>query len=89
MDMIRARESMYKLERDTIKSWMNEVGCRETVGYWYDYGNRNLVLYTNSPGRLIGKGGKNIEVLRNKLKEQMVGNWTVELSEIKGGFVVA
>ena len=86
--MIAEREMMYKIEMETIKSWLDQIGFNEPVGYWYNYGARNLVLYTNSPGKLIGKYGKDIEILREKLMDQMPGNWTIELVEIKGGFVV-
>ena len=86
--MIAEREMMCKIERETIKSWLDQIGFNEPVGYWYNYGARNLVLYTNRPGQLIGKNGKNIEILREKLMDQMPGNWTIELVEIKGGFVV-
>ena len=86
--MIAEREIMYKVERETIKSWIDQIGFKEPVGYWYDYCSRNLVLYTNKPGQLIGKHGNDIEILRNALNTQMIGNWTIELVEIKGGFVV-
>lgn len=82
------RTAMYKAEKNTIKSWLDEIGCKEPVGYWYNYGARNLVLYTNKPGQLIGKHGQNIEVLKDILIKNMAGNWTIELIEIKGGFVV-
>jgi hypothetical protein len=88
MDMMNIRADMCKIEKETIKSWLDQIGCHEPVGYWYNYGARNLVLYTNRPGQLIGKHGKDIEILREKLMKQMIGNWTIELIEIKGGFVV-
>jgi ribosomal protein S3 len=47
-----------------------------------------LVLYTDSPGQLIGKSGANVAMLRNLLAEKLIGNWTVEFAEIKGGFVL-
>lgn len=76
------------MEKETIKNWLDKIGFKDPVGYWYNYGARNLVLYTNKPGQLIGKHGKDIDILRDILMKQMVGNWTIELVEIKGGFVV-
>jgi hypothetical protein len=88
MDMMKERAIMCETEKKTIKSWLDQINCHEPVGYWYNYGARTLVLYTDRPGQLIGKHGKDIEILREKLMKQMIGNWTIELVEIHGGFVV-
>jgi hypothetical protein len=88
MDMIRERTIMREFEQSIINDWRSAIGHKQPLGYWYNYGARNLVLYTDSPGQLIGKSGSNVAMLRNLLAEKLIGNWTVEFAEIKGGFVL-
>ena len=88
MDMIKERAAMREFEQRIINDWRTEIGFNKPVGYWYDYGARNLVIYTDSPGQIIGKMGANIGILMSLLSEKLFGTWTIELVEIRGGFVV-
>ena len=88
MDMIRERAIMREFEQGIINDWRKAINHKQPLGYWYDYRSRKLVLHTDTPGQCIGKGGANIETLKNLLSERLIGNWTVEFVEINGGFVV-
>lgn len=76
---------------EALKTWLLEIGFNGTVGYEKDIGRKTIKIYSNKPGVLIGRGGKNVFILSDLLSETFNGNfeekWAVEFVEVKGDFV--
>lgn len=90
-DWIDYRETMLKeakeREESIIKRWLSKIGCKDTVGYYCSIVDRTMTIYTNSPGRLIGKQGINVKEFKSMLSEEFGGEWKVLFTVIRGGFV--
>lgn len=58
------------------------------MGYENSLGERVFVVWTDSPGILIGKGGQNVVILKEILKEEFNRDYTIEFNETKGKMLV-
>lgn len=74
-------------EEGLLKRWIDEIGCKDPVGYYRDAYNKTMELYSTRPGALIGKTGVNIDRLKQMLTDEFHGDWRVKLVEVRGGFV--
>lgn len=87
-DMIdEANNYIRKKERKIIEKWLEEIGCYEMVGHSRKAWNREITLVSKHPGMLIGKSGKNIEILKEMLREEFGGNYSVKFVEVWGDFI--
>lgn len=58
------------------------------MGYENDLGKKVFKIWTDRPGILIGKAGRNVEILKEILKEEFDYDYTIEFKEIKGKMLV-
>lgn len=47
-----------------------------------------FTIWTDNPGVLIGRGGKNVDILKDVLKKEFNSNYDVEFKEIRGKMLV-
>lgn len=85
--LLEARANLRKAEETLLKNWLTELGYKEPVGFFFNYSEKQLTLYTTRPGLLIGKAGVNIDKLKKMLADEFNKEWTIEFIEIRGGFV--
>lgn len=71
-----------------IKHFFWRIDYKGIVGYENDIGKRIFTIWTNRPGILIGKGGQNVEILREILKEEFDYDYEIKFREIKGKMLV-
>ena len=74
-------------EQGLLKKWLDKIGHTKPVGYYYNYGKKEIELYTTRPGLLIGREGVHIFEFKDMMKEEFGYEWTVKFVEIRGGFV--
>lgn len=76
-----------KKEETLIKKWLDKIGYNETIGYYRDVRNHTMEIYTQHPGVLIGKYGKDVHEFQDMLDEEYRGHWKVKFIEVRGGFM--
>ena len=76
-----------KKEEALIKKWLDKIGYNETIGYYRDIRNHTMEIYTQHPGVLIGKYGKDVHEFQDMLDEEYRGHWKVKFIEVRGGFM--
>lgn len=76
-------EQAEKNER-VLKHFFRRIDYKGIVGYENDLGRKVFKVWSDRPGILIGKGGKNVEILKEILKEEFDYDYTIEFKEIKG-----
>lgn len=90
-DWEELREEVLKYNKEKqetlLKNWLNKIGFTEPIGYYFNYSERELELYTIRPGILIGKRGVNVLELKDMMSKEFVGEWKVKFIEIRGGFI--
>ena len=70
-----------------LNAWCKEAKVDTPVGYYNDYLNDRLVVYSDRPGYLIGRGGKLIDKYAKKFREEFKRpHAKIELIEIKTEF---
>lgn len=69
-----------------IEKWCKECGVVTPIGYDNDL-NGVMTIYTQQPGKLIGKKGKDVDKFKADLKEEFGINYEVKFVEVRGGFV--
>lgn len=74
------------IEQRLIEQWCKESNVKTPVGYYRDCVKHVFTVYTNRPGELIGKGGKNIEKFKADLLEEYKHEYDVKIVEVRGGF---
>lgn len=71
-----------------LKYFFWEINYKGIVGYENDLGKKIFKVYTDRPGILIGKGGKNVDILKDILKKEFNYDYTIEFKAIKGKMLV-
>lgn len=71
-----------------LKHFFWRINHKGIVGYENDLGKRVFTVWTDRPGILIGKGGQNVEILKEILKEEFDRDYDVNFKEIKGKMLV-
>lgn len=88
-EQIRDEALRYVSEKNKsiLEEWCKQIGYNRPIGYHNDLVGV-MVIYAEYPGLLIGKAGKNVDLLKNKLAEEFHNmDYVVEFKEIRGGFV--
>lgn len=80
-------EYMDNLNRTLLEKWCKEIGCKYPIGYYNNLSDRKMVIYTERPGAMIGYHGKNVNLLKELLKEEFLHEYTIEFVEIRGKII--
>lgn len=64
-----------------FKEWKKNTGYNYMMLFKFDYRERVLYIYTVYPGLLIGKAGKDIDVIKPKLDAIINGKYTIKFIE--------
>lgn len=82
------REYQKKREEGVLNKWLDKMEkFKETIGYSVSLSDKEVIIYTTSPGILIGRAGITVEELRGLLSKEFGGEWSVKFVEIRGGFI--
>ena len=84
----KALEEMSERNERVMKNFFYRIGYKGIVGYENDLGKKVFTVWTDKPGILIGKGGQNVCILKEILKEEFDYNYEIEFKEIKGKMLV-
>lgn len=81
-------EEMEEKNERVLKHFFFRIGYKGIVGYKNHLSEKIFTVWTDRPGILIGKGGQNVEILKESLKEEFDYDYTIEFKEIKGKMLV-
>ena len=70
-----------------LKNWLDKLGRTDPIGYYLNYSDHTLEIYTTIPGKLIGRAGVNVDDLKQMMVDEYHSNWNVRFIEIRGGFL--
>ena len=81
-------EEMGERNERELKRFFFRTGNKGIVGYENKLDKNKFTVWTDRPGILIGKGGKNVDILKEELKKEFDEDYDVEFKEIKGKMIV-
>lgn len=81
-------EEMDGRNERVLKNFFFRIGNKGIVGYENKLDKNKFTVWTDRPGILIGKGGKNVDILKEELKKEFNRDYDVEFKEIKGKMIV-
>lgn len=81
-------EEMTERNERVVRNFFWRINYKGIVGYENDLGRKEFTLWTDKPGILIGKGGQNVEILKEILKEEFEYDYEIKFKEIKGKMMV-
>lgn len=81
-------EEMDERNERVLKHFFFRIGNKGIVGYENKLDKNKFTVWTDRPGILIGKGGKNVDILKEELKKEFNRDYDVEFKEIKGKMIV-
>ena len=84
----KSLEEMSERNEKVMKNFFYSIGYKGIVGYENDLGKKVFTVWTDKPGILIGKGGQNIQILKDILKEEIGYDYKIKFKEIKGKMLV-
>ena len=84
----KSLEEMSERNERAMKNFFYRIGYKGIVGYDNDLGNKVFTVWSDKPGILIGKGGQNIQILKDILKEEIGYDYKIKFKEIKGKMLV-
>ena len=88
-DFIReALEEMSERNERVMKNFFYRIGHKGIVGYENALGKKVFTIWTDKPGILIGKGGNNVCILKDILKEEFDYDYEIKFKEINGKMLV-
>lgn len=79
-------EEMAERNERVLKHFFFRINYKGIVGY-KNIG-RVFTVWTDRPSIIIGKGGQNINVLKEILKEEFAYDYEIDIKEIKGEMLV-
>lgn len=83
-----ALELQKQREKSVLNKWLGKIETfKETIGYSVSMSDKEVIIYTKSPGILIGRAGITVYELKALLSEEFGGEWSVKFVEIRGGFI--
>ena len=80
----RVLEEQDEMNERVLKHFFWRINYKGIVGYENDLGNKVFTVWTDRPGVLIGKGGQNVEILKEVLKEEFGYDYEIKYKEIEG-----
>ena len=84
----KSLEEMSERNERVMKNFFYRIGYKGIVGYDNDLGNKVFTVWSDKPGILIGKGGQNVWILKDILKEEFGYDYEIKFKEIKGKMLV-
>lgn len=81
-------EEMSERNERVLKHFFFRIGYKGIVGYENDLGKKVFTVWTDEPGILIGKGGQNVDILKEILKKEFEIDYDVQFKEIKGKMII-
>ena len=84
----KSLEEMSERNERVMKNFFYRIGYKGIVGYDNDLGNKVFTVWSDKPVILIGKGGQNVWVLKDILKEEFGYDYEIKFKEIKGKMLV-
>ena len=84
----KSLEEMSERNERVMKNFFYKIGHKGIVGYENDLRNKVFTVWSDKPGILIGKGGQNIQILKDILKEEIGYDYEIKFKEIKGKMLV-
>lgn len=81
-------EEMSETNERVLKHFFFRIGYKGIVGYKNNLDKKVFTVWTDKPGILIGRGGQNVTILKEILKEEFEKDYDVEIKEIKGKMLV-
>ncbi len=80
-------EEMAERNERVLRHFFFRINHKGIVGCQNDLG-RVFTVWTDEPGTIIGKGGQNINILKEILKEEFGYDYEIGIKEIKGEMLV-
>ena len=84
----KSLEEMSERNERVMKNFFYRIGYKGIVGYDNDLGNKVFTVWSDKPRILTGKGGQNIQILKDILKEKIGYDYKIKFKEIKGKMLV-
>ena len=81
-------EDMSERNERAMKNFFYRIGHKGIVGYKNDLETKVFTVYTDEPGILIGKGGQNVLILKDILKEEFDYDYEIEFKVIEGKMLI-
>ena len=81
-------EEMTERNERVVRHFFWRINYKGIVGYENNLGKKEFILWTDKLWILIGKGGQNVEVLKEILKEEFGYDYEIKFKEIKGKMMV-
>lgn len=81
-------EEIEEKNERVLKQFFYRIGYKGIVGCENSLYTREFTVWTDRPGILIGKGGQNVKILKEILKEEFNYDYEVKFKEIKGKMMV-
>lgn len=82
-----AHEFMHNRHKKLIEDWCVECKVTTPIGYYHDYLNKIITIYTDRPGYLIGKGGEKVKKFEEAFSKEFGKPYKVKFVEVRDGFV--
>lgn len=80
-----ARVCMENRNTKILNEWCNEAEVKSPIGYYNDL-DASIIIFTDSPGRLIGKAGMLVEKYKEQFNEEFHRDYKINFIEVRGGF---
>lgn len=86
-------ESMNNKYRTVLENWCKQIGYKYPIAYSRNYKNTEngidkiLKIFTKHPGIMIGKAGKNVDLLKEMLDKEFISGYAIEFVEVRGDFI--
>ena len=84
----KALEDMSERNERVMKNFFYRIGHKGIVGYKNDLETKVFTVWTDKPGIFIGKGGQNVRILKDILKEEFDYDYEIEVKVIEGKMLV-
>lgn len=84
----KSLEKVSERNERVMKNFFHRIGHKGIVGYENDLGKKVFTVWADKPGVLIGKGGQNVWILKDVLKEEFGCDYEIKFKEIKGKMLV-
>lgn len=86
-DWLNFRADMYRMAKEQdeslLKTWGDEVGFHEPIGYVVSFLDKVMEIYTTNPELVTNQAIKRLEDL---IMKKYIGSWGVKIHHVPNGF---